>query len=412
MQRFPTGTTPIGSSIPGSTHSNRVRVGWVAKFLALALGATAIALIPSQAGAQGRQTRCGTAPAGMNIIESDASVIEGTDGNDFICAGPSDNTIRGGDGHDIIYGRAGKDRLIGGAGADVLRGGQGADILRGFRGADELFGNAGRDQLFGGRGKDVLEGGAGNDTLNGGLGRDTLIGGNGIDTIDTGDNSSTHTPVSGEAANVALIQNNPTRNTQYDDNSFRDVPMNQISVSDLTVPGDLYNAAHLDTSTSGFFRVTCEVSHFAYDDPIVFPGQPGAAHLHMFFGNTEANAYSTFDSLLNTGTSTCNGQDLNRTAYWVPCAPRPRRQRARPIRDHGLLQERQLPPQRRERTRGTFRRQPSDARWQRRSDRTANDVDRWARQPSGGQLPVWPRIPNAGAKPVDPRLPGQRPRPI
>ena len=254
----------------------------------------------------------------MNIIESDASVIEGTDGNDFICAGPSDNTIRGGDGHDIIYGRAGKDRLIGGAGADVLRGGQGADILRGFRGADELFGNAGRDQLFGGRGKDVLEGGAGNDTLNGGLGRDTLIGGNGNDTIDTGDNSSTHTPVSGEAANVALIQNNPTRNTQYDDNPFRDVPMNQISVSDLTVPGDLYNAAHLDTSTSGFFRVTCEVSHFAYDDPIVFPGQPGAAHLHMFFGNTEANAYSTFDSLLNTGTSTCNGQDLNRTAYWVP----------------------------------------------------------------------------------------------
>jgi hypothetical protein len=38
----------------------------------------------------------------------------------------------------------------------------------------------------------------------------------------------------------------------------------------------------------------------------------------MFFGNTQANAYSTFDSLLNTGTGTCNGEDLNRTAYWVP----------------------------------------------------------------------------------------------
>ena len=121
-----------------------------------------------------------------------------------------------------------------------------------------------------------------------------------------------------EAANLQLIAANPTRNTQFDNNRFRDVPMNQIAVSDLTVQGDIYNETLLNTDNSGFFRVKCEVSHFAYDDPIVHPGQPGAAHLHMFFGNTEANAYSTFDSLLNTGTSTCNGEDLNRTAYWTP----------------------------------------------------------------------------------------------
>lgn len=120
------------------------------------------------------------------------------------------------------------------------------------------------------------------------------------------------------AENLALIRGNRTRNTQFDDNPFRDVPARDIAVGDLTEDGDLYDEALLDTTVSGYFRVKCEVSHFAYDDPIVHPGQPGRAHLHMFFGNTEANAYSTFDSLLNTGTGTCNGEDLNRTAYWIP----------------------------------------------------------------------------------------------
>ena len=118
--------------------------------------------------------------------------------------------------------------------------------------------------------------------------------------------------------NLALIKANGTRNTQFDDNRFRDVPMNEIPVSGLTVNRDIYNEALLDTSNSGYFRVKCEVSHFAYDDPIVHPNKPGHAHLHMFFGNTDTNAYSTFDSLLNSGTGTCNGEDLNRTAYWVP----------------------------------------------------------------------------------------------
>jgi len=120
------------------------------------------------------------------------------------------------------------------------------------------------------------------------------------------------------AENIAMIYANSTRNTVYDNNPFRDVPASDISLSDLTEQGDTYNQPLQDASTSGFFRTKCEMSHFAYDDPIVYPNQPGRAHLHMFFGNTEANAYSSFDSLLNNGTSSCNGEDLNRTAYWVP----------------------------------------------------------------------------------------------
>lgn len=71
-------------------------------------------------------------------------------------------------------------------------------------------------------------------------------------------------------------------------------------------------------ANGGQFRTACEFSHFAYDDPLIHPGKPGASHLHMFFGNTDVNAFSTYESLINSGSSTCNGQELNRTGYWVP----------------------------------------------------------------------------------------------
>ncbi|WP_162234695.1 DUF1996 domain-containing protein [Sphingomonas sp. Leaf231] len=67
----------------------------------------------------------------------------------------------------------------------------------------------------------------------------------------------------------------------------------------------------------GAFRFICTPGQVLRDDPIVFPGQPGKSHLHQFFGNTSANAYSTYGSLRNKGDSTC-GNMLNRSAYWVP----------------------------------------------------------------------------------------------
>lgn len=68
----------------------------------------------------------------------------------------------------------------------------------------------------------------------------------------------------------------------------------------------------------GAFRTRCFYSHVAYDDPLVFPNQPGASHLHTFFGNTSANAYSDVTKLETVGNSTCHGGILNRSAYWVP----------------------------------------------------------------------------------------------
>src|SRR4029079_19174567 len=66
------------------------------------------------------------------------------------------------------------------------------------------------------------------------------------------------------------------------------------------------------------FREPCNFSHMSFDDPIVFPGQPGRSHLHTFFGNTGRDASSTADSLRNSGNSTCRGGIANRSAYWVP----------------------------------------------------------------------------------------------
>ena len=68
----------------------------------------------------------------------------------------------------------------------------------------------------------------------------------------------------------------------------------------------------------GAFRTECVYSHLLYDDPLLYPGQTGAAHLHLFWGNTAANAQSTAQSLPELGDGSCAGGPLNRSAYWMP----------------------------------------------------------------------------------------------
>lgn len=77
------------------------------------------------------------------------------------------------------------------------------------------------------------------------------------------------------------------------------------------------------------FVARCDLSHRAPDDPIVYPGRPGAAHRHDFYGNRSANAHSTTRSLQRAKT-TCDPRS-DRAAYWFPTlylngkAVRPRR---------------------------------------------------------------------------------------
>ncbi len=103
-----------------------------------------------------------------------------------------------------------------------------------------------------------------------------------------------------------------------DDPRFRQyahLRSDQLDLNALTVPAPVRDNG---TVGDGQFRAACQYSHFGYDDPIVYPGQPGRAHLHMFFGNTEVDAHTTTESLVNSGGSTCNGFELNRSGYWVP----------------------------------------------------------------------------------------------
>lgn len=90
--------------------------------------------------------------------------------------------------------------------------------------------------------------------------------------------------------------------------------------------GQLPRPEHPD---EGAFRFSCTPSHLAYDDPIIYPGQPGRSHLHEFFGNTRAGADSTYVSLRTTGESTCNNL-LNRSAYWVAAMIHPSGKVVRP----------------------------------------------------------------------------------
>lgn len=69
---------------------------------------------------------------------------------------------------------------------------------------------------------------------------------------------------------------------------------------------------------SGAFRTHCIESHESFDDPLVKPGQPGAMHHHVFFGNPSVDAFTTSRSLLSVESTTCDGVSVNKSAYWVP----------------------------------------------------------------------------------------------
>ena len=73
-----------------------------------------------------------------------------------------------------------------------------------------------------------------------------------------------------------------------------------------------------DWESGGAFRLLCNWSKMSNDDPIVYPGQPGAAHHHTFFGNTAVDAYTTSDNIRSKGNATCRGGTVNLSGYWVP----------------------------------------------------------------------------------------------
>jgi hypothetical protein len=111
------------------------------------------------------------------------------------------------------------------------------------------------------------------------------------------------------------------------------VPSNFDSASGIMVshesgpPGAIPQSAAPDVV--GAFRFLCMAGQLRFDDPILYPGKPGQSHLHQFFGNTAADANSTYASLRRSGDSTCMNR-LNRSAYWMPAMLNGRGQVIRP----------------------------------------------------------------------------------
>ena len=104
---------------------------------------------------------------------------------------------------------------------------------------------------------------------------------------------------------------------QEDDSDIVQTPPPKIGLQ----PGRIISDENIYSNGDGTgnFRTHCEESHISNDDPLVHPGQNGAAHQHVFFGFQKTNANTTIDMLENTTEpSTCEGIALNQSAYWVP----------------------------------------------------------------------------------------------
>ena len=92
------------------------------------------------------------------------------------------------------------------------------------------------------------------------------------------------------------------------------------AVALATGPGDEPAGGEVVTSVDQLrgvsFVSSCAFSHRAPDDPIVYPGRPGASHDHTFLGSKTTDAYST-DATLRAAATTCKRRGET-AAYWVP----------------------------------------------------------------------------------------------
>lgn len=76
---------------------------------------------------------------------------------------------------------------------------------------------------------------------------------------------------------------------------------------------------------NGAFRIGCDAGDIATNDSVVYPDQPGAAHVHQFFGNTlSSSANGSYAFYRTHGSTTCgnvhtNATPIDRAAYWAPC---------------------------------------------------------------------------------------------
>ena len=73
---------------------------------------------------------------------------------------------------------------------------------------------------------------------------------------------------------------------------------------------------NVPTNQGPVFQLICTLGPRLNDDPIVFPGQPGAAHEHQFFGAKGVDAFASHGQLQAEGTTCMDKGDT--ASYWAP----------------------------------------------------------------------------------------------
>ena len=142
---------------------------------------------------------------------------------------------------------------------------------------------------------------------------------------DGGGPTTTET-VSTETVSTSEPPDSPARLGHLDNPAGVDVSGGELSTDELRAllgsSDDPWTEARTPAvngpSPQGQFRIICHPAYFGIEDPVVFPGQPGRGHLHMFFGNMTGDPSSTGESLLERGGSTCQPGPYNRSLYWMP----------------------------------------------------------------------------------------------
>ena len=112
----------------------------------------------------------------QNTLPLPGGVVTGTNGNDTILTGATNDLVTGGAGDDFIDAGPGNDTVNGGDGNDSIHGGIGNNQLIGGTGDDQIFSQGTSDTTDGGAGNDIIFADGANDTIDGGLGNDTLTG--------------------------------------------------------------------------------------------------------------------------------------------------------------------------------------------------------------------------------------------
>jgi hypothetical protein len=129
--------------------------------------------------------------------------------------------------------------------------------------------------------------------------------------------TTTTTTTSGTSLSLITMSNGTTSAATLNTAGYPELTMIPSNFDITTQMVDFPPTPTAAPDNVGAFRFVCDAGQILADDPIVFPGQPGKSHLHQFYGNTGANAYSTYESLRTTGDSTCM-DPLNRSGYWMP----------------------------------------------------------------------------------------------